>query len=382
MEPNLIRRQFGAFFIPTAGMLSPHELTLALAENAAANGVSFFRGTEVTGFSQNEAGISGVETTRGRVGAAIVVNAAGCWADHVAGLADDRFFSLHFRKGVDCILDKKTGNLISHIMAMPRLMQAKEKTKGGGLVLTIEGNILVGPTADEVPFRDVYETEPSDIERLIHHFDLVPKLSLSDVISYFSGVRPCTYDEDFIVAPSDRVRNLIHVAGIQSPGLASAPAIAEDVVSMVKTVREAQGLKLEANPSFDPKRKRPVRMAELSPEEQAAAVGTNPGYGRIVCRCECVSEQEVRDALRSRVPARTLDGIKRRTRAGMGRCHGGFCTPRILEIMADELSLPVEAIEKAGPGSPVLLGRTKDEASYDEGCLRCAALRGDSHAPE
>jgi glycerol-3-phosphate dehydrogenase len=123
----------------------------------------------------------------------------------VAGLADDRFFSLHFRKGVDCILDKKTGGLISHIMAMPRLMQAKEKTKGGGLVLTIEGNILVGPTADEVPFRDVYETEPEDIERLIHHFDLVPKLSLSDVISYFSGVRPCTYDEDFIVAPSDRV---------------------------------------------------------------------------------------------------------------------------------------------------------------------------------
>jgi len=355
-EPSLTKRQYGAFLLPSSGILSPYDLTVAMAENAAANGAEIFLSTGVSGFRMNEDRIAEVVTTRGAVKAGVVINAAGIWADTVAGFADDRFFSLHGRHGVDCILDKGKGKYLSTIYAMPSFSQIHEKTKGGGLVPTIDGNILVGPTAREVPDRENYETELEDIRKLHRHIKLNERLSPADIITYFAGIRACTYDEDFIVEGSRRVGNLVHAAGIQSPGLASAPAIAQDLARITVGIL-SRNADVKLKESFDPRRKSPPVPSRMSDEERGALIARDTAYGRIICRCEEVSEGEVRDALRSPIPARSIDGVKRRCRAGMGRCHGGFCTPRVVEIMAREMGIDPSEITKKGEGSPLFSGR-------------------------
>ena len=218
----------------------------------------------------------------------------------------------------------------------------------------MEGNLLVGPTAVETPYREDYSTNEKDIEDLLTRFGVNTKIKKSDIITYFAGVRACTYEEDFIVEPSRGVDNLIHAAGIQSPGIASAPAIAEDVAEMCRDAVSRLFKEVKPNPRFDPVRKGPVRLKEMPDEERAAVIRKNPSYGRIVCRCEEVSEGEVRDALRGPLPVHTLDGIKRRTRGGMGRCQGGFCTPRVMEIFREETGLELTEITKKGMGSEIL----------------------------
>ncbi|MBN1519720.1 MAG: NAD(P)/FAD-dependent oxidoreductase [Spirochaetales bacterium] len=357
-EPNASPGQHGGFFLPSAGSLSPYKATVAIAENAAANGVRVSFDTCVLGFDLESESIAAVRTNRGTFRARAVVNAAGNWADAVAGMAGDRFFSLHQRRGSDLILDVTTGVTQKHIMSMPSLFQAREKTKGGGLVLTPEGNILVGPTARELPGREDYATAPEEIRELERHLKVNVRLSLSHVITYFAGVRPCTYEEDFIVEPSQRVRNLVHAAGIQSPGLASAPAIAEDVSAMVVRVLE-RSMAVRPRADWKPHRLAPPELRRLPLEERARLIAANPRYGRIVCRCEEISEGEVRNALRSTLPVSSLDAVKRRTRAGMGRCHGGFCTPRVMEIVASETGTGLCDVLKKGEGSWMCAGPSK-----------------------
>ena len=244
LEPNITPRQHGAFFLPSTGILSPYKLTIALAENAVENGVEVFLNTAVLGFEMAENHIARIKTNRGDLDASVVINAAGIWADRIAGYADDRFFSLHGRKGVEAILDTKTGQYQRRVTAMPSIFQTGSKTKGGGLVITTEGNLLVGPTAEEVPYRELYTTEQKDIDKLMRHIKLNTRLDISDIITYFAGIRACTYEEDFIIEASEHVDNLVHAAGIQSPGLASAPAIAEDIsriaLDILKGKREVQ----------------------------------------------------------------------------------------------------------------------------------------------
>ena len=372
IEPWLTEKQHGALFFPSAGRLSPYVLTSALAENAVQNGVELYLETGLTGLKtsglntgetastgQGSRKIVEVETTRGICRAKVVINAAGMWADWVAALAGDRFFSLHGRKGVDAILDSKTGRYQQRIAAMPSLLdREKSKTKGGGIVPTIEGNILVGPTAREVPERDEYETDPQDLSDLFSRFEVNRKLSPSQVITYFAGIRACTWEEDFIIERSEGVQNLVHLAGIQSPGLASAPAIAADAVKLcIQILEEEQAV--EKREDFHARRKGPVKPAELSDADRDELIKRDPAYGRIVCRCEEVSEGEVRDVMKAPVPVLTIDGIKRRTRAGTGRCHGGFCTPRIIEIMMRELQLPVQKVTKRGGAPSIILTETK-----------------------
>ncbi len=357
-EPYLERHQYGAFLLESTGVLSPYNLTVALAENAAQNSAEIFLSTGVSGFVMDGGRIAAVETTRGRVSAKVVINAAGIWADTVAGFADDRFFSIHGRHGVDCILDKRVGKYLSTICAKPSLFQIHEKTKGGGLVLTVDGNVLVGPTAREVPDREKYDTEYRDLENLYHHIRLNVKFSPADIITYFAGIRACTYDEDFIVEASRRVENLVHAAGIQSPGLASAPAIAQDLAGLAIGILSRSGV-VRAREGFDPVRKAPPVPSRMTDAERNELIRRDRAYGRIICRCEEVSEGEVRDALRSPVPAGSLDGVKRRSRTGMGRCHGGFCTPRVIEIMAGELGIDPSMITKKGTGSSIFSGWTK-----------------------
>ncbi|MCP5454486.1 MAG: NAD(P)/FAD-dependent oxidoreductase [Spirochaetaceae bacterium] len=388
-EPNVTADQHGAFFLPSAGVLSPYRATVALAENAAMNGARVALGACVLGMELDGGSITALRTNKGSVRAGVVVNAAGNWADVVAGMAGDRFFSLHQRRGTDMILDAETASAQRHILGMPRLLQLHSKTKGGGLVLTVEGNVLVGPTATESPGREDYSTRPEELDRLTRHLRLNTALSMAQGITYFSGVRPCTYEEDFIIQRSERVTNLVHAAGIQSPGLASAPAIAQDVAAMVV---EAAGRFRRVAPraGWRAGRAAPPEPRRLGIEARDALIAGNPAYGRVVCRCEEVSEGEIVDAIRSIVPATDLDAIKRRTRAGMGRCHGGFCTPRVMELVARETGLPAWAVTKKGPGSELCVGPTKagprrsygsdvarDDSERDD-AVRADAVRDDS----
>ena len=370
-EPYVTSDQHGAFFLPSAGILSPYKATVALAENAMANGVRISLATVVTGLETEDSRVRRVRTNRGGFSTKVLVNAAGNWADVVAGLANDRFFSLHPRSGVDVILDRASGEYQRHIMAMPSLLQGREVTKGGGLVRTIEGNILVGPTAREAPGREDYSTSQAEFHELEKHFRLNSRLSPSQLITYFAGVRACTWEEDFVVGPSTEVMNLVHAAGIQSPGLASAPAIAEDVTAAVlDSLRES--MKVSPNPRFVAKRRPVPELARLPLGERAAWIARDASYARIVCRCEEVSEGEIRAAIspnggdsapgegtEARLGTSSLDAIKRRTRAGMGRCHGGFCTARVMEIVSEELDMPIAEVTRKGPGSRIVVGETK-----------------------
>ncbi|MBF0120815.1 MAG: FAD-dependent oxidoreductase [Desulfobacterales bacterium] len=370
MIPYVTEKQFGGFFLPSAGVLSPYKLTVAMAENAVQNGVKILLNTVLLGFEMEKGHIAKIKTNRGNITAGVVVNAAGIWADTVADYATDRFFSLHGRKGVDAILDKKTGKYQPAIMAMPDLLSFKgSHTKGGGLITTPEGNLLIGPTANEVPTREDYSTEPNDIDELMKHLELNTKLKRTDIITYFAGIRACTYEEDFIIEPSSYVDNLVHAAGIQSPGLASAPAIAHDISKMVCTIlKKTKEVKNKEN--FNPKRITFPELNKLSLEDRAKIIKENPFYGRIVCRCEQISEGEIKNTLHSPIPVLSLDGLKRRFRIGAGRCQGGFCTPRVMEIMSEELNIKLTDIKKKGAGSEILFNETKENVSYSDKKLK------------
>ena len=363
MEPYVTPRQHGAFFLPSAGNLSPYRLTIAYAENAVQNGAEVFLNTAVLGFTMDKERIAGIKTNRGTLSARVVINAAGNWADAIAGYADDRFFSLHGRKGVDAILDPKTAKWQHCNMGLIGFDQAQSRTKGGGVVMTVDGNIIIGPTAREVPYREDYTTSRADLTELFGQMKTNTQFKRSDIITYFAGIRACTYEEDFIIESSESVVNLIHAAGIQSPGLASAPAIAEDVSKMCINKLQKE-LDVKPNPAFNPVRKTTPHMNHLPLEERTRWIRKNPAYGRIVCRCELVSEGEVRDALNTVIPVNTLDGIKKRTRVTGGRCQGGFCTPRILEIYADEKKVKMTEIHKKGGYSPLLMDTTKGDVDY------------------
>ncbi len=358
LEPNITKDQHGAIMFPTTGQLSPYGLTIAYAEHAAQQGAEFFFDTCVTGFEKDHTHLTRVVTNRGEIRTRLVINAAGCWTDTIAALADDQYYSLHFRKGVECILDTVMGSSQTMIVAKPDLLSGRSShSKGGGIVPCIEGNILIGPTAEEVFSRDSYDTDISHFSKLEEIMSLNTKLSKHDIITYFAGIRACSWHEDFIIERSPKIDNLIHVAGIQSPGLASAPAISRYVE---KLVIEAIG-PLKRKSSYNPKRNAPISIKTLGEKEKRKLLAERPDYGNIICRCEQISEGEVRDALRGPLAPTTLDGVKRRTRCGTGRCQGAFCTPRVLKILSEEYGIPIEHVQKSGHGSPIVMGRTKGD---------------------
>jgi glycerol-3-phosphate dehydrogenase len=384
-EPQVTKKQYGGFFMPSAGVVNPFEVTIAYAEHAAQNGVAFSFSTVLEGCElriedgERESGpkeVVALQTNRGTVRVGALINAAGNWADTVAELAGDRFFSLHGRRGVDLILDRRLAASQRHILGMPSLLKGKsDHSKGGGLVPCIEGNLLAGPTADETPAREDYRTTQREVRELERHIALNRAAAPKDVITYFAGVRPATWEEDFIIRRSRRVRNLIHLAGIQSPGLASAPAIAEEAVRLTREifggVRE-----LKENPVYSSYRQPRVRPALLSREQRRSLIHRRPEYGRIICRCEEVSEGEIRDALASPLEPTSVDAVKRRCRAGAGRCHGGFCLPRIMEVIADVRGVPLTRVSKKGGGSWIVAEETKQHAPVTGGAFGDARRSG------
>ena len=354
IEPNITDKAIGAFEFPSSGVLSPYKLTVAFAENAVENGAKVSLDTIVTGITVEGGKITAVKTNRGTVRPKAVINAAGTFSDKIAEMADDRFFTIHPRKGHLAILDKKQGPLVQRSMGLIGLSQAFSDTKGGGVMRTIDGNVLVGPDAFEQPYREDFSTKRENVDAMLNkHLPLIKGFSKADVITYFAGVRAATYEEEFIVEGSERVENLIHAAGIQSPGLASAPAIAEDITK-ITVDRLSKVMEVKKNDSFNPRRRVTPVMAKLSLEEKQAAIAANPDYGIVVCRCEGISRGEIIDAINSPVPATSIDAIKRRVRPGMGRCQGGFCMPLVTGIICEQTGMKPSEVTKSGEGSELL----------------------------
>ncbi len=364
IEPGLAPNVRKGVLISNTGIVSVFELLIAYAENALSNGVSIFLDTAVIGVQTEDSGVRAVDTTRGTVKAGLLINAAGLYADMIAEYARDRFFTIHPRKGETIIFDKSYQPVRTVFTPVSVAAESQESkyTKGGGIIPTSDGNLQFGPSAVEVHDRDDVSTSAEGCDYLFGRFApllerLKPDYEKPDtgkIIAQFAGCRAATYKEDFIIEASRKVRGLVHVAGIQSPGLASAPAIAERVGETVREERHPS-----VNDRFSPVRKRDVRFSELSPKEQDELIRANPLYGHIVCRCENVSEEEVVRALNGKVPAGSLDGVKRRTRAGQGRCQAGFCMPRIVEIVSREMNIGKEQVVKSEGKSYVLSRRTK-----------------------
>ena len=355
-QPRLAEGYDFALYNPSAGTVCPYSLTIACAENAVQNGAQVSLGTAVLGMEVKEGRIVSVRTNRGTVYPKVVVNAAGCFADRIAEMAGDGFFSLHPRRGTELILDRRAEGLTSSIVSFKTLAHQEKNTKGGGILHTVHGNILVGPDAVETPLREDFSTSPESIDRLLtKQKKTIPALSGRDIITYFTGVRAASFEEDFIIEKGRMTENLVHCAAIQSPGLTAAPAFSVDVAAM------AVGLLggAEEKADFDPIRRPIPRLAGLPEEERAALIAKNPDYGVIICRCEEVSRGEILDALRSPVSVPTLDAVKRRVRPGMGRCQGGFCSPLVQQIIAEYLGVPTEAVTKKGRASYVTAGPLK-----------------------
>ena len=355
-EPHISPDIKCALEFRSAGIVCPYGLTIAYAENAVQNGVTLSLDTAVLGMEVKDGRITAVKTNRGTVRPKIVINAAGVFAEEIAAMAGDRFFSIHPRRGTNAILDKKVKRNINTIYSLMGTQSKEAHTKGGGVVSTADGNVLVGPDAVEAPFKENFETTAESIAGTFERQkQSAPWLTQKDIITYFTGVRAATYEEDFIVEVGRRTKNIIHAAGIQSPGLTAAPAIAVRISKLAvkmlgKTVR------VEKNLDFDPVRPPIVRPTTLSKEERAVLIAREPDYGEILCRCEEVSRGEIIAAMRRPVPCTTVDGIKRRVRPGMGRCQGGFCSPLIIKLISETLNIPEEKVKKGTQGSEPLLG--------------------------
>ena len=360
-EPNMNPAISAALFYPDAGVVFPYGLAIAYAENAADNGVAFSFDTAALDMTLENGKIVSVKTNCGTIYPKVVINAAGVFAEDIARMARDRFYSIHPRKGTNTILDHKSSIRMNTIVSSFGTSSTKKQhTKGGGLVKTIDRNTLVGPDAVETYLKEDFTTSAKNISFVFDRQRKTdPALSQRDAITYFSGVRAATYEEDFVIRKGKWTQNLVHAAGIQSPGLTAAPAIAEDVSRMAKELLESER-EVKANVSFNPIRKGIVRANELDLSSRDALIRENPDYGEIVCRCEQISRGEVIDALHRSIPCDTLDGVKRRVRPGMGRCQGGFCGPLVLQIIAQETEKSPEEIAKSAPGGELLYGNIKE----------------------
>ena len=348
---------------PSSGIVSPYQLTIAYAENAARNGVELSLNTAVLGMETENGVITAVRTNRGTVRPTVVVNAAGVFADDVAEMAGDRFYSIHPRRGTDTIQDVKSGEQMRTIASIVEVNKQAltSHTKGGGLLKTVHGNVLAGPDAVECREKEDFATRPESIRTIYNkQKKTVPAIDTRDIITYFTGVRAPTYEEDFVLEWGRKCQNLYHVGGIQSPGLTSAPAFSLDVAQAV-----AERLGAARNEHFDPRRKGIPELKKMDPETRAKYIAGNPDYGVIICRCEEVSKGEILDALDSPLCPPTIDAVKKRVRPGMGRCQGGFCSPLVAQIIAEHEGVPVSEVRKSSAESVLLYGPTKGGGRHE-----------------
>ncbi len=348
MEPNLTDNVVAALYAPTGGIVCPFNLTIALAENAYTNGIEFKLNTEVTDIRRNGEGFV-VETSNGPVESKVVINAAGVYADQFHNMICEEQIHITARKGEYCLLDKSVGDYVAKtIFQLPNKMG-----KGVLVTPTVHGNLLVGPTASDIENKEGTNTTREGLDFLVEKASLsVKNLPMRQVITSFAGLRAHEDHDEFIIGES--APGFFDAAGIESPGLTSAPAIGVMLAGLV-----ADKLSLETNTEFEPCRKGIANPQEMTKEERAALIKENPAYGNIICRCEMISEGEILDAIHRPLGARSLDGVKRRTRAGMGRCQAGFCSPRTMEILEREVPMNMMDITKSGNGANIVIGKNK-----------------------
>ena len=349
-EPNISDEAVGALLSESAGIVCPYELTIAAVENAVTNGVELVRNCEVKSITENADGYV-LNTTAGDITAKYIINAAGNFSDELAKMVGDNSIELVPRKGEYYVLDKSVGNLATHtIFQCPN-----EMGKGILVTPTVDGNLLIGPKDLNIEEKDDTTTTPEGLrDALQKALKSVPNVSIRNAITSFAGVRAHPVNDDFIIGWCPTSENFINVAGVESPGLSSAPAIAIYVREILE-----EKLALTEKENCTDKREEPVRFRHMSDEERAELIKKNPAYGRIVCRCETITEGEIIDAIRAPGGARDVDGVKRRTRAGMGRCQGGFCGSKVVEILARELGVSMSDVTKFGNDSKIIYERTK-----------------------
>ena len=368
LEPNLSEDTVGALYAPSAGVVCPFELNIAMAENACENGVEFKFNTEVKDISKGEDGLWHIKAANGEEFCAkYVVNAAGVYADMIHNMVSKDKIRIIQRRGDYCLLDKQVGGHVTHTI----FPQPTSLGKGVLISPTIHGNLIVGPTAVETDDKKATNTTAEGIEELITKAGShVRNLPIKNVITSFAGLRAHEEHHDFIIGEVADAPCFIDCAGIESPGLTASPAIGEMVAGILK---EKMGLTEKSD--FVATRKGIVRTEGLSVAEMNELIRKNPAYGNIVCRCEMITEGEIIEAIHRPLGAKSLDGVKRRTRAGMGRCQAGFCSPRTMEIINRELSIPYEKITKSGGASVIVPTRTK-AAGAAGAAASCAADAG------
>ena len=350
IEPNLSTAITSVLHVTNAGIICPYELTIASIGNAMDNGVELKRNFAVSSVEKGENGYTVTAASGESVTGRYVLNCAGGYSDKVAQMVGDDYFTIIPRAGEYILLDKTEGSRVSHtIFQVP-----SEEGKGILVSPTVDGNLLTGPTAMKVETPESRDTTPeglSQVQRLAAKS--VPSVNFRQVITSFTGVRSSEKGGDFIIEESGNAPGFVHVAAIDSPGLTCCVAIARYAVDILKNA----GLVLTAKENWNGSRENPHAFREMNDEEKNEHIQRNPEFGKIVCRCETVSEGEIRAAIRRNPGARDIDGVKRRTRGGMGRCQGGFCGPYVMALIAEELGIPMETVTKSGGESYMLTGR-------------------------
>lgn len=349
IEPELSKAITKVLHVTNAGIVCPYDLTIAAIGNAMDNGVQLFRNFKVSSISREKGVFTVTSAANEQVQGKYLVNCAGGYSDAVARMAGDDFFTVIPRAGEYMLLDKAEGSRVSHT-----LFQCPTAEGKGILVSpTVDGNLLVGPTAKVVETPDSDDTTAAglaEVERLAAKS--VPSVNFRQVITSFTGVRASTKGGEFILKASDSVPGLVHAGAIDSPGLTCCVSIAKYLTNILKE----QGLALEEKEDWNGQRENPHAFREMNDEEKNAYIQEHPEFGKIVCRCETVTEGEILHAIRSNPAALDIDGVKRRTRSGMGRCQGGFCGPYVMELISKELGIPMEAVTKFGGNSFMVMG--------------------------
>ncbi len=351
VEPNVSPEATAALYAKTSGIVCPYDLTFACMGNAMDNGAELKTNFAVEKIDKNGEYYTLTAHSGESVQTKIVVNCAGAGSGKIARLVGDESVNIGLRKGEYLLLDRESGDFVSHtIFCTPT-----KKGKGILVTNTVDGNILLGPTADEITVEDKSTTDEGLAFVKQRASEMTVNVPFYNTITAFAGIRAYSTDRhDFIIEESAVAKNFINIAGIESPGLTSAPAIAVYAAELVGSL-----IKLVPDSSFNGKREREIPFCSLDIDTQNAMIKKEPAYGRMICRCEKVTEGEIRNAIRRNPPAKSVDGVKRRTRAGMGRCQGGFCQARVAEIIAEELNIPLEEVTKDGEGSELLVGKTK-----------------------
>lgn len=348
-EPNLNHSLHYALYAPTAGIISPYEITIALMENAKDNGVEILFETKLKDVELFNKNLFKLKTNKGIFKTKFLINSAGLYSDNVSAMVGIKYFKIFPVKGEYLLFDKEIGNLVNHV-----IFPTPTPTSKGILVSpTIDGNLIIGPNEEKVKNKDDLKTTSEGLKEVFTGAKkILSEINIKKIITSFAGLRAKAGD-DFIIRQEEKYNNFINVAGIQSPGLTAAPAIAKYVVKILE-----KEINLIKKRNFKRTRNKILKIRELNNNEREKIIRKNSDYGKIICRCEEVSLAEVKEAIRR--GAKTLDGIKYRVRCGMGRCQGGFCTPRVLMTMSKELNIDPKEITKFGRNSKILFSETKD----------------------